>query len=401
MSRSTMAGQIVTRRTVLAMSAGALCLPAWSALAGSRDKNPWAPLDALCAQLLADRVAPGLAVSVMRAGRLVYSSGFGLANLETGARVTPRTAFRIGSITKQFTAAAVMLLAEDGKLAVDDQLARFLPEFPRAAEVTLRQMLTHTSGLGNYTDTESRAAFYQAARTDYDDHALYLAMRGTSPLFVAPPGTRWEYSNTAYVLLGMVVEKASGVTYPEFLKSRIFGPAGLADTAVDDAAAVVAGRASGYTPDAKAPSGFDNASFISMTFPGGAGSLRSTTEDLCRWHHALLGGRVVRPDSLAVMTTPGRLLDGTLPTEPPDPEHPGPSKPLEYGFGLDLGTFDGHRLVGHGGGINGFASQLRSFPEQQLSVATLINCDFAENPEGYAASESVRDAAVRIGLALG
>lgn len=388
----------LTRRELLVLTAGAMWVPLLRAAPAAG--NAWAPLDALCKKTLADHVAPGLAVSVMRAGQMLYSSGFGFANLETGTPVTPHSVFHIGSITKQFTAASIALLAEAGKLGFDDKLSRFLPDFPHADDIRLRQMLTHTSGLGNYTDTDTRQLFMQAARVDYDDHALFVAMRGTSPLFVARPGTTWEYSNTAYVLLGMVVEKQSGMPYGKFFRERLLEPAGLASTAVDDAATVVPGRATGYTPDKDAASGYDNASFISMTFPGAAGSMRSTTEDLCRWHHALLGGRIVKPESLKEMMTPGRLKDGTLPLAKMDPEKDEPAKPMEYGFGLALGDLDGKRWVGHAGGINGFSSQVRSFPAQQVSVATLVNSDFGGNATAYQATEGVRDAAARIALGL-
>jgi D-alanyl-D-alanine carboxypeptidase len=202
------------------------------------------------------------------------------------------------------------------------------------------------------------------------------------------------------VLLGMVIETVSGEPFGSFCRRRLFGPAGLVETAVDDAATIVPGRASGYTPNSAAASGFDNSSFISMTLPGAAGAIRSTTDDLCRWHAALLDGRVVRSESLREMMTPVRLHDGTLPMGTLSPVPNAPPIVMEYGFGLWMGTFKGKRFVGHVGNINGFSSQLRSFPAEKISVACLFNCDLWGEPASYAEMESLRDAAASLALGV-
>lgn len=372
----------ITRRAALTLALGAVGTVARAAQAPLPAASPWAAVDAAAGALVTDHASPGVSVSVMKAGRLIYSRGFGLANLETATPATATSIYKIGSITKQFTAAALMSLQETGKLSVDDPLSRFFPDFPRGGEITLRQMLTHTSGLGNYTNTDTRQTFIQEARLDYDADALYRLMLQTKPLFAHEPGTVWDYSNTAYVLLGLIAQKAAAEPYGAFYKRRLFDRAGLVDTAVDDAAQVVVRRASGYTPHAGGAgageadgAAFDNASFISMTIPGGAGSMRSTTEDLCRWHAALFGGRIVGAASLAEMTTPHRLNDGALPTEAPEPGAAGEATPVEYGFGLETSTIEGRRAIGHGGGINGFTSTLQTFPEESISLAVLINCD--------------------------
>jgi D-alanyl-D-alanine carboxypeptidase len=386
----------LTRRQILAAAAGALCAPVSRAAPAIGDA--WRNLDLLCKKALADQLAPGFSLSVMHADQLLYSKGFGFANLETNTPVKPRSVFRIGSITKQFTATAILLLAEDGKLTVDDKLSRFLPDFPHADTITLKQMLTHTSGLGNYTQTDTPEMFIQAARTDYNDQALLTAMRNTNPLFASRPGTTWQYSNTAYVLLGLVIGKASGVPYSRFFQERLMTPIGLSSTAVDDAATVVPGRVSGYTPNSATPSGFDNASFISMSFPGAAGSIRSTTEDLCRWHQALLGGRVLMPQFLTAMLTPVRLNDGSLPMEDSSSATHQPPTQLQYGYGLALGTSAGRRWVDHHGSINGFISQLRTFPAQKISAAVLINSDLTSRPTLAVEMTGLRDEALRIAL---
>jgi D-alanyl-D-alanine carboxypeptidase len=392
----------LTRRDALLLTIGTVAATAVRA-APSTAASPWVSIDRMCEQLIADHVTPGLTLSVMRDGALIYSHGFGYANLETATKATPQTVFRIGSITKQFTGTAIALLAEDGVLSFDDKLARFMPLFPRAGDITLRQMLTHTSGLGNYTEMSSPEAFRQAARIDYDNAALIAAMDATKPLYKSEPGTAWAYSNTAYVLLGLVVEIAGKEPYGQFLKRRVFDPAGLTHTAVDDAAEVVPNRASGYSPGTKADVAFDNTSFISMTFPHGAGAIRSTSEDLCRWHAALLGGRVLKAATLEQMLTPMRLANGTIPESPAGMAlvQGGEHKPMEYGFGIALGDFEGHRYVEHNGGINGFLSALRSFRAERVTVAMLANTDGYKKPELAKNLFEIRDAAVRNGLSRG
>ena len=407
LSKAPVAGVLLSRRSALQLAlaaAAGMALP--PAFATSRGKaataNPFAAIDAMAEALIAEHATPGLSLAVMRTGNLLYARGYGAANLETNTPVTAETVFRVGSISKQFIATAVALLAEEGKLGYDDLLSKFLPLFPRANEITLRQMLNHTSGLGNYTDTQPREEFFQLARTDYGDTQLLAAMAATSPLFTSEPGTAWAYSNTAYVLLGLVVQVVSGEPYGVFLRRRLFEPAGMKQTAVDDTGEVVLHRASGYTAKATRPGEFRNADFISMTFPGAAGAMRSTPSDLCRWHAALLGGRIVKPETLRVMLTPGRLKNGELPAAPmaPDAKKDAQQAAIKYGFGLSLGDFEGHDYVEHDGGIFGFISLLRSFWPQQLTVAVLVNYDGFGSPEKLKPVKNVRDAAVRTALTL-
>lgn len=400
------AAHMVSRRTALqlAMAAAAgMMLP--TAVAGARSKadtaNPFAAIDAAALSLIANKATPGLSLAVMRAGKLLYAKGFGAANLETESLVTTETVFRVGSVSKQFIATAIALLAEEGKLGFDDPLSRFLPLFPRAGDITLRQMLTHTSGLGNYTDTQPPEEFLKLARPDYSDAELLAAMANTSPLFKTEPGTAWAYSNTAYVLLGLVVQVVSGEPYGAFLRRRLFVPAGMMQTAVDDASDVVLHRANGYSADPTHPGEFRNAQFISMTFPGAAGAMRSTPSDLCRWHAALLGGRIVKLETLSVILTPGRLKNGELPEAPmpPNTATDAPKESIKYGFGLSFGDFEGQNYIEHDGGIFGFVSAFRSFWPQQVTVALLVNYDGFDSQEKFKSVRNVRDAATRIALA--
>jgi CubicO group peptidase (beta-lactamase class C family) len=363
----------LSRRGALFAAVGAMAAPTLAkAAAGAAS---WPAVAAKAEALPAGKLSPGVQVAVMRKGAMIYSKGFGLANLETGTPVSPTSVFRIGSVTKQFTAAALLQLQEAGRLSVDDKLAKFLPEVPRANDITLRQMLTHTSGIGNYTDTGKVEIFLQRSRTDYDQAALLKAMLGTDPMFIGEPGAQWEYSNTAFVLLGIVIEKVTGKPYAETFKPNLFARAGLTRTAVDDDAEVVPGRASGYSPNPTSASGFENASYISMTYPGAAGSLRSTAEDLCHWHEALLGGRILSPASLKEMTTPAKLANGQQPTAPTAPGKDAPRRAVNYGMGLGLDT-DAHGLqISHGGGIQGFGSWIGSYPDAGVHISFIVNAD--------------------------
>lgn len=357
----------IDRRQVL-LGLGALAATPVFAPAARAQIAPdlWARVSTMAETIIADKLTPGLQISVRKGSDILFEQGFGLANMETGTPLTASSVMRIGSVTKQFTAATILLLEADGKLAITDPLSRFLPNFPRAKDITLERMLNHTSGLGNYTDAASLEAFLQGGRPDRSMAEMVALMAASDNLQKSEPGTAWAYSNTAYVLLGAVIEAADGKPLPASMHDRLFSPLGLTATAMDDAADIVSGRASGYT-NTTGPVGFDNASFLSMTYPGAAGAMRSTTTDLCRWHQALLGGRVLSSSSLAKMLTPATLADGTLPKDG-DAE-------VRYGFGLQLSPADTREVISHGGGINGFASYLGTYREADLSLATIVNTD--------------------------
>lgn len=361
------------------------------------DKSAWTRLDRLGEQLIRESAAPGLAVAVMKAGELRYTRGFGLANLETATPVSPQTVFRIGSVTKQFTGAAVAALAQNGKLSLDDTLWRFFPLFPRARQITLRQMLTHTSGLGNYTDSE--IDFRRKGRLDRDETDLLADMASGARLMKFEPGSSWAYSNTAYILLGLIIQQVAEEAWGAYLQRRLFAPAGLTHTAVDDAAEVVPNRANGYSTDSTESTVLRNADFLSMSYAHAAGALRSTCADLCRWQAALLGGRILESRMLEHMITPARLADGSLPWVVPPGAGPGePKREMRYGFGVFLNSFMGHDCIEHGGHIFGFSAHLRSFWRQQLTIAVLINCDGPQ--QGATARNALRDDIARVALTL-
>lgn len=372
--------------------AGLLSLAASPVLAKAAHpaKTParWAEVDAIARKLVAERTIPGVSICVARRGTPLFVRGYGWADLETRTPMGRASVCRIGSITKQFTASVILQLAHEGRLSLDDALAVYLPDFPNARRLSLRRMLSHTSGLGDYTQV-ARKPFLQAARLDRDTAELVEAMKPTSQTLAYEPGTEWRYSNTGYVLLGAVIEKAAGQPYAKAMESRLFAPLGLCHTAVDDAAAVVPNRASGYAVDKNAESGFDNAAYVAMSFPGGGGNLRSTAEDLCDWHAQLLGGKVLDPDSLKAMLTPVTLNDGRLPTQP---DGKGGRTDVRYGFGVALDVIDGHPTVNHNGGILGFSSRIETSADLGVTWVAMINADGA-GPQAADLYRAIRKAA--------
>ncbi len=323
-----------------------------------------AAIERVAQAAVAEGVSPGLQVAVLKNGTAVLVKGYGQADLEQQTPVTNDSVFRVGSVTKQFTAAAIVRLQEEGRLSVEDRLAKYFPDFPGAGEITLRQMLQHTSGLHSFTDASYPAVKY-AHRSTAEMIAYFAAMPAVRDF---EPGSSWRYSNTAYFMLGAIVEKVEGEPLAAVLKRRFFVPLGMAHTALDDESEIVRGRAEGYTPDG--PGKFRNAEFISMSIPGGAGAIRSTASDLARWNAALFGGKVLRPASFAAMTAPGTLANGETTGSIIRKNH-GVDK--EYGFGLETSTFEGCRRIEHGGGIDGFSSSLTEFPQDRITVVVLSN----------------------------
>jgi D-alanyl-D-alanine carboxypeptidase len=298
--------------------------------------------------------AAGLSVAVARGQELIYSRGHGIAELEFGIEVNGKTLFRIGSVTKQFTAAAIMKLAEQDALSIDDPLTQFLPEYPsNGVEITLRHLLTHTSGVPNYTALGPTWRDFIALELS---HEQLLAYWKDLPLDF-PPGTRHSYSNSGYYLLGMVIEKVSGTSYSEFLAKNFFGPLGMARTRYGSNSDLIPNRAQGYLFEDEH---FLNDDLIGMSQPGAAGALLSTASELVRWQQALVTGQVVSAESYEEMTLPFILDNGD--------ESP-------YGLGLSLADALGRPCVSHGGGINGFNSILIYFPEEELHIAVISNSE--------------------------
>lgn len=311
-------------------------------------------VDSVATAAVAEHRTAGVSVAVVKNGRTVLAKGYGFADLENDVPATPETVYRIGSITKQFTSAAIMRLMEQGKLSLDDTLQKFLPNFPsQGNRVTVRHLLSHTSGIKSYTSLGPKWA--RVVRLDLAPDSL-VALFANEP-FDFKPGDAWRYDNSGYFLLGMIIEKLSGKSYGQYLQDELFAPLGLKSTIYCDQAPLIRHRAQGYAPR-PGGGGFINAEPLSMTQPYAAGSLCSTVNDLATWALALSSGKVVSPASYKLMTTPGTLNDG---------------KPLTYGFGLGIGAVGGHRQVSHNGGINGFISELHHYVDDSLVTVVLTN----------------------------
>ncbi|HVS71192.1 MAG TPA: serine hydrolase domain-containing protein [Phycisphaerae bacterium] len=292
--------------------------------------------------------APGAAILIAQDGRPLFRKSYGQANLELDVPLNPADRFRICSLTKQFTAVAILQLAHQQKIHLDDPLADYLPDYPAATRVTLRQLLTHTAGIPS-----ADADWPKIWRQDLTLPQL-LDLTRDKPLDF-PPGSNFRYSNAGYVLLGAVIEKASGQPYADYLRSHIFQPAGMTDTCYDSDDTVIPHRVPGYVRHADA---WDRAPFISMTQPFSAGSLLSTIDDLAKFHHALDTGKLVAPDLLAQAYTAVTLPDG---------------RSTHYGFAWALDSLDRHPTRQHAGGMPGFSAFSLEIPDARLFIILLAN----------------------------
>ena len=332
--------------------AAALVLLLSSAATGLRAAE--APFDdALKTHLetLTNDKLPGLAVLVAREGKIVFQSGFGFADLEKKTPVTPETKFRIGSVTKQFTAVAILRLAEDGKLALTDTLEKFFPGFPRGGEITLHQLLTHTSGLHSYT---GKPEFLARVSRPIAPADLIAWFRDDPPDFA--PGAGFLYNNSAYFLAGEIVAQVAGKSFAAFLHDTFFAPLGMRDTGILVNAAPPPGLARGYSvTDGKAAPALD----WDMSWAGGAGALYSTVGDLHRWNEALFGGKILKAESFKLMTTAVKLPPGV--------------DGMNYGYGLLISPASRLPAFGHGGGLHGWSSDLLRLPGQHCTLVTLAN----------------------------
>jgi CubicO group peptidase (beta-lactamase class C family) len=307
-------------------------------------------------------------VLVARGSEVLFSKGYGSANLEWGIPNSPSTKFRLGSITKQFTAASILLLEEHGKLSVDDLVKKHLPEAPAAWDkITIFNLLTHTSGIPSFTEFPDYVKLEPFAAS-----AEQLVARFRDKPLAFEPGAKWSYSNSGYVLLGYLIEKITGGSYEKFVRENIFTPLDMKDSGYDSNSAVIARRASGYV---NGKSGYENAGFIHMSIPHGAGALYSTTEDLLKWERGLFGARLVSAASLQKMTTPFKN---------------------DYACGLIVNTAGSRKGFAHGGGIEGFNTELAYYPDDKLTVVVLANVngqapgEIAAKLAGIAHGEAVK-----------
>src|SRR5262249_5358294 len=270
-------------------------------------------------------------VLVAEGDHTLLNKGYGSANLEWDIPNSPSTKFRIGSMTKQFTAAAILLLEERGKLKTGDLVKKYMTDAPAAWDkVTINNLLTHTSGIPSFTSFPD----YRSTEAISTTPEMLVARFRDKPLQFQP-GEKWEYSNSGYVLLGYLIEKISGQSYKDFIQQNFFKPLGMNDSGYDSNSAIIVHRATGYTPT---PNGPAQAGYIDMSIPFSAGALYSTTEDLLRWERALFAGKVLSAESLKKMTTPFKN---------------------DYAYGLFFhGVKKGYTVIEHGGGVKGLIPQM-------------------------------------------
>ena len=312
---------------------------------------PESKIDAVFARWTGE--TPGCAIGVSRGGRPVVTKAYGMADLEHDVPNTADTIFEAGSVSKQFTAAAVLLLAQDGKLSLDDPARKYVPELPDyGAPLTIRHMLQHTSGLRDWGEVAGIAGWPRGSRTHSHAHVLDIVSRQKALNF--PTGTEWSYSNTGYNLAAVIVSRVSGKSFAEFSQERIFGPLGMTRTSWrDDYTRIVKGRAIAYSASG---SGFRT----NMPYENvhGNGGLLTTVGDLLKWNENFVAPKVGDAAFVKLQQEPGKFNDG---------------KPHEYGFGLFVRPYKGVPEVSHSGSTAGYRAHLTRFPEQRLSVAVLCN----------------------------
>jgi len=284
------------------------------------------------------------AVLVMKQNKVLLEKGYGLADREWNVANTAETKYRIGSVTKQFTAACILQLVEAGKLSVTDKLSKFYPDFPKGDSVTIHMLLNHTSGIASYTDVKE---FMTVATLSLSKDSMISFFKNKPYNF--SPGTKWAYNNSGYFLLGCIIEKLSGLSYSDYLQKNIFDRLEMKNSGVDKLDSVLAMRARGYSRIGKKTI---NADFISMAWPFSAGVLYSTVGDLYKWDRALYGNKILSKESLQKMFTPGKS---------------------NYGYGVIIDSLEKHPRIWHNGGIPGFSTNFTRFINDDICTVVFSN----------------------------
>lgn len=294
---------------------------------------------------------PGATALVAKDRKVIYRKAFGMANLELNVKMVPENVFEIGSITKQFTAVAILMLMEQGKLSLDDEITRYLADYPtHGHKITIHHLLTHTSGIRSYTDM---ANFRKEARTDMTPLELIDVFKNEPMDF--NPGTTWHYNNSGYILLGYIIEEVSGKSYASFVQENIFDTLGMTHSYYGNKSDLIPNRASGYQPN---EDGFQNADYLSMTLPYAAGSLMSTVDDLLIWSQAIHNNTLISAASKAKAFTNYKLNNGD---------------PTNYGYGWQPNEISDIPSIEHGGGIFGYTTMGVYIPSENVYVAVLTN----------------------------
>ncbi len=327
-------------------------------------------------KILSEQFKPdetGCAALVAKNGQIIYRKAFGMADLELNVPMQPEMVFRIGSITKQFTAIAILQLMEQGKLSLQDEITKYIPDYPmHGHSITIEHLLTHTSGIKSYTNVPE---FQKFIRTDMKPEEVIDLIK-SKPMEFAP-GTRYNYNNSGYFLLGCIIEKVSGKTYQEYIRENFFTPLGMTSSCYGDDTKIIKLRASGYQPGKE---GTVNADFMSMLLPFAAGSIMSTVDDLYKWNRAVHSYKLVNKETLDMAHTPYKLANG---------------KSTGYGYGWSLSELQGSPTIEHGGGINGYLTSSVYLPDEDVFVALFSNSN-GKAPE----FASLKMAALAIGKPL-
>jgi CubicO group peptidase (beta-lactamase class C family) len=341
-------------------------------LCGAQEPEPdWAPqVDAIAKQALA-RPTAGLSIAVARDGKLIFARGYGMANLEHSVPVTPETVFHIASISKNIESAVLLQLVDQGKLRLEDDVKKNLPEAPtHGQKVMVKQLVNNTSGIHSFT---SLPEAIENERRDLN-HAQVLDLIRNKPMDFKP-GTSWRYDNTAFYMAGMIIEKVTGQEYGAYVREHFFQPLGMNSATLCYAQTVLPHLASGYQLE---KGKLVHADYMTWKLPFAAGAICATATDLVKWPAALDSGKVLRPETLALMRTPTTLADGIK---------------IDYGLGTRLGSLQGHPVFGHTGGGGGFRTVLATFPGKHVTIAVLANTEGAP-------SVTVAAAIARLALGL-
>jgi len=362
---------MLSRRNVIAGGASISALPA--------EARPSRRMVADCAiaqavtEAINAHACPGTSVAIARAGAISVSQGFGMANLETRSALSERSIFRIGSLTKQFTAAAIIKLASLDRLDVQATAATYLPALKGLKPFTLLELMNHTAGL--HTDERDEAGSSCATPSKTQIEFANEIARQPKP-FDFDPGTAWLYSNANYIILGAVIESVTRMALNQAMLELVFKPLQLASLAFDRPSEIVADRVSGYSPLEGHAVPFENAAYLDVSQAGGAGAMRGSAIDLCRWHDALLSYRLFDRAHVDLMLTPGRLRDGRLSSADRFSTEDAHYGDVEYACGLLIsGPSDPNPSILHYGGINGFAAVLQTYTKARTTFAALCNSD--------------------------
>jgi CubicO group peptidase (beta-lactamase class C family) len=325
----------------------------------SNDKAIADEIDAYLQACLDNRYFMG-SVIVARAGEVLLSAGYGTANLEHSVPHTPRTKFRIGSITKQFTATAILKLREQGLIGVHDVISTYLPDYPNGEQITIHHLLNHTCGIPNFTDFNARdglESFEQIEKRNLPLDDL-IAFFSNEPLEFTP-GDRYQYTNSGYVVLTKIIETVSGYSYADYLKYQILEPLGMFNSGYARQEVILPHHASGYVFTGET---YQHAAFVDMSWPSGAGGMYSTAEDLYKWDQGLHTNTVLNAESREMMFTPKVTV-----REAAD------GKGADHGYGGIICTHYDRKLLYHGGGIHGFSTRIVRYPDEQVSIIVLMN----------------------------